>query len=115
MIKELRTKYSEKFGKRPYHGWDEEQLLKKMEAEPKKVEKTIETKVNPILEKARLENEALLREHFAPEPVYLEGKAFYIIDNKYVPYYEGRVHILKLEIASMEAEIENITKLYLSN
>jgi hypothetical protein len=31
----LRTKYSEKFGKRPFHGWDAMTLTEKLAEEPK--------------------------------------------------------------------------------
>lgn len=109
-IQDLRKKYTEKTGKRPFAGWKEDKLQELIDAASEAVEEKVD---NDVMEKARIENEMLLTDYSDPAPVHRDGEVFFIIENKYVPYWEGKVHFLKRDIKRIEGEIKDIERIYL--
>lgn len=114
-VPELRLEYKNRFGKNPFNGWGEAKLKEKLAQKESTIEKTIEEQINPVLEAARLENELLMREEILDEPAFKDGKAWYIINNEYVPYEEGKIVILEAEKKLIDLRIQQIKSNILTN
>ena len=132
-LENLRSKFTELTGKQHFAGWDEEQLekiiAKKEEElagqekvpseepkENKKEEKPLEATEGVafddlpdeerIKEAARINSQTYKTIPDTLTPVFLDGEAFCVIDEKYVPYNEGRIIVQKRKVDIEQAKLE---------
>jgi hypothetical protein len=140
----LRAQYEAKFGKKPFMGWSDEKLKELIEDPTTVVNLTTpavdsvtttavlsdvqdpegQPEPNPVdpEEKARMEEAAIINARAQNAslpannkvPVFMNGAAYGIIDNKYVPWDEAQVVFQKAQIvfeqkklAELEAAVEH--------
>jgi len=131
--RQLTELYVDLIGKKPFAGWNEEKLQDRInefkeetgtvevEVSAPRVDK-VEVKITPETAQKthsarheaneKIRRDKVLKQLFKIQPVFIEGKAFAIMNDKYVPWAEAELICLKkvnseIDILIKQKELEN--------